>query len=71
MNLTGSRVLVIGGAGFIGSHVVSELLQTDVSQVVVSARRVRSLGPRVSLKFITLWLHLTGTSTSRFLQVSS
>tara|TARA_Y100000996_G_scaffold403834_1_gene377229 strand:- start:2241 stop:3182 length:942 start_codon:yes stop_codon:yes gene_type:complete len=26
---------VIGGAGFIGSHVVSELLKTDVNQVVV------------------------------------
>ena len=35
MQLSDSRVLVIGGARFIGSHVVSELLQTDVSQVVV------------------------------------
>ena len=35
MDLSGKKVLVIGGAGFIGSHVVSELLATDVSSVVV------------------------------------
>ena len=35
MDLTGSKVLVIGGAGFIGSHVVGELLQTDVGHVVI------------------------------------
>ncbi len=35
MQLTGAKVLVIGGAGFIGSHVVTELLKTDVAQVVV------------------------------------
>lgn len=35
MNLSGSRVLVIGGAGFIGGFVVSELLKKDVKEVVI------------------------------------
>jgi len=35
MDLSGKKVLVIGGAGFIGSHVTEELLKEDVSQVVV------------------------------------
>lgn len=35
MKLKDSKVLVIGGAGFIGSFVVAELLKEDVAEVVV------------------------------------
>jgi len=33
--IKGSKILVTGGAGFIGSHIVGELLDHDVSEVVV------------------------------------
>jgi UDP-glucose 4-epimerase len=35
MDIRGNRVLVIGGAGFIGSHVVDELTHEDLKEIIV------------------------------------
>jgi UDP-glucose 4-epimerase len=35
MNISGSKILVIGGAGFIGGFVVREILKHDVKEVIV------------------------------------
>lgn len=35
MDIIGKKILVIGGAGLIGSHVIEELLKEDVAEVIV------------------------------------
>lgn len=47
MELQGKRIIVIGGAGLIGSHTVDRLLQEDVAEVVIYDNFVR--GSRANL----------------------
>lgn len=35
MNINGSRLLLVGGAGLIGSHIADHLLGTDVAEIVI------------------------------------
>ena len=35
MNIVGKNILVIGGAGLIGSHIVEELLEKDIKSVTI------------------------------------
>ena len=35
MNLSGSRIMLIGGAGLVGSHIVDQLIQEPVKEIVV------------------------------------
>ena len=35
MDLNNKRIMVVGGAGLIGSHVVDELLNTGVKEILV------------------------------------
>ena len=35
MQLKGSKIVVVGGAGLIGSHTIDHLLKEDVKEIVV------------------------------------
>ena len=48
MDLRGKKLLVIGGAGLIGSHVVDELVKEDVGRIIVYDNFVR--GTRENLR---------------------
>jgi UDP-glucose 4-epimerase len=48
MELNGAKVLVIGGAGFIGSHVVEELVKEEVAEIAVYDNFTR--GTRTNLE---------------------
>jgi UDP-glucose 4-epimerase len=51
MDLTGKRIVVIGGAGLIGSHTVDALLQEDVGSVVVYDNFVRGRAENLASAF--------------------
>ena len=61
MQLSGKAILVIGGAGFIGSHVVGELLQTDVKRIIIYDNFTRgkysNIAPYLSDARATIYPH--------------
>src|SRR5947209_4182735 len=48
MDLTGKRLVAVGGGGLIGSHTVDQLLEHDIAEVVVFDNFVRGTADNLS-----------------------
>tara|TARA_B000000557_G_scaffold262487_1_gene263388 strand:+ start:312 stop:1277 length:966 start_codon:yes stop_codon:yes gene_type:complete len=48
LDIKDAKILVVGGAGFIGSHVVSELLKTQVGEVIIYDNLTRGKKSNIS-----------------------
>jgi UDP-glucose 4-epimerase len=59
MEISGSNILVIGGAGFIGSHIVAELLKTDAGKVIIydnfTRGKLSNIGPYLNDERCTIF----------------
>ena len=54
MELSGKKIAVIGGAGFVGSHIIDQLLAEPVEQIVIYDNFVR--GTRANLAQVRITL---------------
>ena len=53
-DIAGKRVLVIGGAGFLGSHIVDQLTDTPAGEIIVLDNFVRGTRENLAAAEVTL-----------------